>query len=197
MDAKGEPDFNRSLGSEVRKRLEQLDFIVSRVKQLEVEATAAFSRFRAEFEEHARIADEYDGHPNPPALPPLTRITAEEFAIRHKATFEMELLTETFYYLAGRVRTIAKHSENPLPGLSSFECAGVRNTRNKLLEHPEGKDSKVHMLSFAWGAPRGPVVKAIRWADQAEIFPDKGLYENAEEFRTSFERLLRNSLGSV
>ena len=197
QDAVSDPGFNRNLGCEVRKRLQQLDFIIDKVRRLESDAAEPLARFKKECEEHARIAHEYEGRSDAPELPPLTKITKEEFAAHSSAQFEMELLTESFYYLACRIRTIIKSKERPLPALNSFECTGVRDTRHKLLEHPEGKDSRVHMLSFGWGKPRGPVIKAIRWSDQEEIFPDKGLYENAEEFRSNLNAVLQNALGGA
>jgi hypothetical protein len=188
------PGFNRNLGSEVRKRLEQLDFIIGKVRHLEVDAAAPMARYHAEFEECARLTREYEGRANPPPLPPLAPPTKAEFKAHFDAQFEMELLTEAFYYFAGRIRTILRNGQTPLPGLQSFECPGVRNTRNKLMEHPEGRDSGVHMLSFGWGAPCGPVIKAIRLSEQVDVFPGKGLYQNAEEFRAKLEQTLQASL---
>ena len=63
---------------------------------------------------------------------------------------ELELQTECFYWIAGRARTIIKL----MPGLETFEAVGVRNVRNKLIEHPEKGDSGVTIGSFAWGAQR-------------------------------------------
>ena len=106
----------------------------------------------------------------------------------------MKLLAEAFYYFAGRVRTILRNTQAPLPGLACFECDGVRNTRNKLLEHAEGKDSQVSIQSFGWGGSRGPVIKALRYGGQENVFPDRGLYENAEEFRVNLERCIRAAI---
>jgi hypothetical protein len=195
LDASKAPGFNLNLGCEVRKRLEQLEFIIGKVRRLEVEAAEPLARFKAEFQEHALIVHKHDGQANAPVLPPLTQITPEEFSAYHRAQFEMELLTEAFYYFAGRIRTIIKSPEKPLPGLGAFECVGVRNTRNKLLEHAEGRDSRVHMIGFGWGAACGPVIKAIRQSEQVDVFPDKGLYLNAEEFRANLVRVLQTSLG--
>ena len=55
-------------------------------------------------------------------------------------SFEMETLVEAFYYFAFRLRQVIQQ----LPDLNNFECKGVRNVRNKLLEHPEGADSGVN-----------------------------------------------------
>ena len=47
LDAQGIPQFNRDLGCEVKDRLEQLDYIVAKVKELENIATAFHRRFEA------------------------------------------------------------------------------------------------------------------------------------------------------
>jgi hypothetical protein len=123
-------------------------------------------------------------------VPPGVYLNGEEVEAHGKASFELKLLTEAFYHFAWRVRTILRNQRAPLPGLTSFECEGVRNVRNKLLEHAEGRDSQVSIQSFGWGAAQGPVLKALRYSGQEEIFPDRGLYRNAEEFRDNLERLL-------
>ncbi len=184
------PGFNSGLGVEVRERLQQLNYIVSRVQELELIATRTHYRCQAVLTAH--IEDlERRGIPYKKASAPRFHITREEFEAERKASFEMKLLTEAFYYLAGRVRTILRNKQNPLPGLNNFECKGVRNVRNKLLEHAESKDSSISSQSFAWGASRGPVLKAVRRIDQKHIFPDNGLYVNAKEFRDNLEVLLR------
>lgn len=191
LDAGAVLGFNRDLGCEVRERLQQLHYIVDRVQDLEEVARQAFSRHRTAFAAHIEELTTrgvpYESVP----VPSSVNITREEFEMHEKATFEMKLLTEAFYYLAGRVRTILRNRQAPLPGLSSFECEGVRDVRNKLLEHAEGGDSQVSIQSFACGADHGPVLKALRYSGQEHIFPDRGLYKNAEEFRDNLENCLR------
>jgi hypothetical protein len=194
LDTQGIPQFNRDLSYEVKDRLKQLDYIVTKVKELENTATATHLRFDAERKAHIedlrRRGIAYEAEP----WFPFTQPTTEELEAEGRAMFEMELLTETFYYFAGRVRTILRNPQAPIPGLKGFECEGVRNTRNKLLEHAEGKDSQVSIRSFGCGGSQGPVLKAVRLVDQTEVFPDKGLYKNAEEFRSNLDRLLEAEL---
>lgn len=194
LDAQGIPEFNSDLGAEVRERLQQLDYIINRVKELEYIATNVSRRFDAEFKAHLEDLDQrgvsYEEEPDFP----FTLMTTEEVEAHNKATFEMTLLTEAFYYFAGRVRSILRHPSTPLPGLSGFECVGVRNTRNKLLEHPDGKDSQVWIRSFGCGGKQGPVIKALRYDHQKDVFPDSGLYKNAEEFCANLERMLGKAL---
>lgn len=102
-------------------------------------------------------------------------------------TTEIRALTEAFYYFAARLRYILR-SEH-LPGLS-IEAVGVRNVRNHLIEHSEKKPSRVTAQSFEYGGPKGPVIKGSRPAATPDVFPDAGLYLNAEELRVELERVL-------
>jgi hypothetical protein len=193
-DAKNVPDFNRDLGCEVRERLLQLEYIVDRVRQLEGIAKQTVVRHEAAHQAHlddikARGID-YESVP----LPDNVRLTKEEMDAHSKAAFELKLLSEAFYYFAGRVRTILKKTE--LPGLQGFECKGVSDVRNKLLEHAGEKQSEVVIQSFGWGAPHGPVLKAARYGGQEDVFPDAGLYRNAEEFIENLDRRLRAAISS-
>jgi hypothetical protein len=90
----------------------------------------------------------------------------------------------------GRMRTIPKHESKPLPGLHSFECLGARNVRNHLLEHAEGRGSRVLMQSFGVGGEQGPTIKVEREEGQEDIFPDAGLWTNALEIARNLEKLL-------
>lgn len=94
----------------------------------------------------------------------------------------IEIHTEAFYWNAGRTRDIIR----ALPGLDGFEATGTRDVRNKLIEHPEKRDSGVVWGGTGWGAPQGPVLKALRYEHQKDLWKDDGLYVNADEF---FDRL--------
>lgn len=107
------------------------------------------------------------------------------------ARIELQILTKSFYYCA-----IARNKKFPLPGLRSFECTGVRDVRNMLLEHPEGSDSQVFIVSFGYGGSCGPVIKPIRRVGQENVFPDAGLFQNATEFRENLDHLLSQALAS-
>lgn len=166
MDASGVPTFNKDLGSEVRERLEQLQFIINKVHDL-----------------RTSLAN----------LPKL-RLTSEQTLQLDNILLEMKVLTESFYYLAFRIRTIVRNGNGYLPGLQNFECVGVRNVRNKLLEHAEGKDAMVAINSFGVGLGQGPILKAVRLTTQVDIFPDKGLFINAIEFAKNLEAHLEDAL---
>ena len=194
FDAANVASFNRDLACEVRARLQQLTFILKRVRELERAAEDAIARGNAAVAAHFRDLDErnLDYETEPP--PDGSGVTRAEASLCHRASFEMRLLTEAFYYFAGRIRTILRNVKAPLPGLTNFECVGVRNTRNKLLEHPEGADSQVFAHSFSWGGKDGPVIKAVRYDGQTRAFPDRGLYENAREFSSALNKTLDAAL---
>lgn len=152
-------------------RLEQLDFLLSRIQQLDLE----------------RI--KYIGRPNP-------EIPSDGKELRSNA-FEVRLHTEAFYHFAGRLRSIIRHKEQPCPLLTSFECAGVRDVRNKLLEHPEGRDSRILTWSWTIGSPEGPILKVHRETHEVAVFPDRGLYVNARELKDGLEAALQRALGEL
>jgi len=194
MHAGAAPGFNADLGAEMRERLEQLGWLVNRIQELEVRADAAASRPMAAFVEHVeRVKREGLDYTTTPA-PEAVKYTAGEARQKADADFEIKLLTEAFYYLAGRVHTLVKNKAEPLPGLKAFDPAGVRNVRNHLIEHPEGRDSRVFIVSWGRGGVEGPVLKSIRYANDTSTFRDPGLYSNAVEFRDLLEVLLHRAL---
>ncbi|MFG1312854.1 hypothetical protein [Xanthobacter autotrophicus] len=93
----------------------------------------------------------------------------------------LHLLTEQFYWVTFRARSALRH----LPDLGKFDAQGVRNMRNKLIEHPEGRDSLIFNAGFGFGGPRGPILAASRTDQQSNRWPDAGLFPNAEEFATN------------
>jgi hypothetical protein len=107
------------------------------------------------------------------------------------------MFTESFYYLAGRMRTILTHESKPLPGLQSFKSVGSRDVRNHLLEHAEGRSSRVLMQSFGLGGEQGPTIKVEREEGQEDIFPDAGLWANTSEIAQDLERRLDRVLNAT
>lgn len=93
---------------------------------------------------------------------------------QHKNVDDMQIFTDCAYLLAWR----ASGAIDKLPGLNGFKPVGVRDVRNKLIEHVDGKDIGILMNSFGWGGPQGPVVRAIRTEDKKDLFPDAGLFVN-------------------
>ncbi|MET4843680.1 hypothetical protein [Bradyrhizobium japonicum] len=90
----------------------------------------------------------------------------------------VELLTEAFYWIGHRASSAIKH----LPGLKSFEAVGVRDVRNRMLEHVD-RPSGIKWDGFGLGGPNGPTLATIPHGK------DKGLFVNAEEFFAEVQRV--------
>lgn len=188
-------DFNKDAASEAGSRLEQLDRVLSKVASFEVSDNEFIEYFNYVL---SRIDKEAPDPTNSGTwngeLKALYKSmqqragSVERREIRHEIIF----LTEAFYYFAFRTREVLRL----LPGLAKFECVGVRDVRNHLIEHPE-KQSKVFIVSFGWGGKNGPTVKALRYNYQEDIFVDKGLYINAQEFKENLEVRLQANLGQI
>ena len=165
-----EPSYNGQLVSEVEYRLEQLDFLLAKIRELD----------------QARI--DFINQPDP---------ESRNMKFLRSNAFEIRLLTESFYHFAGRLRSIIRHKERPCPYLTGFECNGIRDVRNHLLEHPEGINSRVFEWSWTIGGVEGPVLKAWREPSQAGTFPDCGLYPNAQELKANLEVVLGRALKAM
>ncbi|HET6407276.1 MAG TPA: hypothetical protein VFG14_05300 [Chthoniobacteraceae bacterium] len=183
--------FRGDAANEVRERLLHLTYLVERVRQLERQARELMTRGTEEIqlyiEETKKAGIEFD----PANLPAAAKRSPEEIKNLDAWTTEAQIFTEAFYYFSGRIRSLLRHKSEPIPRLHSFECEGVRNVRNHLIEHPEGGNSLVLIRSFGWVGDNGPVVKAVRYSHQEKTFPDAGLYRNAEVFKANLERLLQ------
>jgi hypothetical protein len=165
---------HNELGVEARKRIGQMIWLLSEIGRLlsvAEEAQAQERELLVLLRSQQITQDEWHERMRSPGLAQASATLAGVFE-------PLETLTESFYWIAARARAVIRE----LPHLSNFEAEGVRNTRNKLLEHPKKKDSGVFITSFAWGADHGPVIKGLRYESQTEIWPDKGLFINATEF---------------
>lgn len=159
-------EFNE-LGIEARRRILQMHFLVEKIAALSNENTKKMEEFNERM---------FRNFPNPPDVPEEEQREYLSFSIR--TNDEIVLLTESYYWIAGRNRSVIRL----LPGLSSFEAAGVRNVRNHLIEHPEKGASGVTHFSFASGGPNGPIVKGCRSDREPDKWQDAGLFTNNREF---------------
>ena len=167
-------DADRSnLIAEAHKRLEQLEWLVLRISTLQ---TRDGRNDRWTFK---------------PGISDAIARTEHERRGRQRRRlgFEIELLSESFYYLAWRLRQIVVR----LPGFKSLGATGIRDVRNHLLEHPE-KFSKALNPNFMYGLdlPNGPVLKPFG-ARQGAIH-DRGLYANASELIDEMLNRLRRAV---
>jgi hypothetical protein len=102
---------------------------------------------------------------------------------------KLERRSYEFYQLAHRIT----HITEKLPSLKSFKCSQIRIIRNKLIEHPEGKDSGVTYDSFAYDMIEGPKIKGLRKDDQLRHM-DPGFKKNSEEFISKLEKSLQSAI---
>ena len=103
--------------------------------------------------------------------------------------FKTKYHTEALYMHACRVRDAVRHKSGPIPGMSSFEAAGVRDVRNHLLFHPEGNGSQIFSQSFLWTHDSGPVIKPRRSASEGGRHEDRGLVHNMTEYFVNFTQV--------
>ena len=102
--------------------------------------------------------------------------------------FKIKFYTEALYMHAFRIRDALRHRSEPLPGLSSFEAPSVRDVRNHLLTHPEGRASQIVSQSFQWGPETGSIIKPRRSSAEVGRHTDMGLVHNMSEFFGNFTR---------
>ena len=96
-------------------------------------------------------------------------VTAEVSHTHKSSSFELELLSEPFYYLAGRPRSKIKPKPETLPELEILEVAGSRSVRNKFIENAKLKDSEVLIQSFGFDCVCGTVIKLERYFAQQNV----------------------------
>ncbi len=109
--------------------------------------------------------------------------------VSRKKERKLERLSFEFYRTADRI----SHITEKLPALKSFQCKTFRIIRNKLIEHPEGKDSEITYDSFAYSKSEGPYIKGSRIGKHTQ-FMDKGFKSNSLEFITNLTISIKKAL---
>lgn len=106
--------------------------------------------------------------------------------------FVMRLLTESFYYFAFRLRNLLRHKENRFIHLSQFESPGVRDVRNKLIEHAE-KELQIFNQTWSWTKEVGMQLKSSRKDWEDKNFYDAGFKINSREFIDNLSSKIENA----
>lgn len=158
--------FNAGLVEEAGARLKQLDIVLSKIQVIDQERVRYVTR---------------------------ENTAATDGKFLRSNVFEVRMFTEAFYYFAWRLRRILRHKDT-CPFLSSFECPGVRNVRNLLIEHPEGENSRAFTWSWTVGGPDGPALKVDREPDEQSAPPDLCLNVNVQELRDNLDAQLEAAL---
>jgi hypothetical protein len=166
------------LAAEVRERLEQLAFIADQLGDINSQFRVAVmvTKINEKGEaEYYNAAPERDEH----------------------LRFVMRLLTEAFYYFAFRTRQILRNDIHRFSGLRTFDCPGVRDVRNHLIEHPEGAHSRIFNRTFAWAMESGMRLKAGRHEWENSAFHDAGFNANAAEFADQLSCCLQDAISRL
>lgn len=174
------------LGIEAVERLGQMQFLLSRVTAIQHHVLAgnplSVSFLLLPIESPSTSTDSTD-----------TGIAISE------AFFHVRLYTESFYYLAFRFRQILTTPTQPaggypLPLLHTFEAVGIRNVRNHLLEHPEGRISQKFSQDHSLGGTNGPQLKLDSTLSE---HTDSGLFVNAAEFKQRLHTALDQAIAAL
>jgi hypothetical protein len=102
----------------------------------------------------------------------------------------LRLDAELFYYLAHRLCVCL----SLLPEMKDFECKKIAIIRNQLIEHPEKSKSGVLLPSFGYDFKVGPVIKAMRDSDKAELHIDAGFIPNCNTFIVDIASALESAI---
>lgn len=166
------------LAAEVRERLAQLAFITGQLEQINsqfgIMAMTTRTNDRGETEHYSATAERDE-----------------------QLRFVMRLLTETFYYFAFRARQILRNDVHRFSGLRGFDCPGVRDVRNHLIEHPEGSHSRIFNRTFSWAMESGMQLKSARQDWEGSAFIDAGFNANAEEFANRLSASIRAAIDTL
>ena len=199
---KGDPRYD--LAAEVLKRLGWLNLVLTHLER-------ALRTIQRVPDEDRRVFTWMKD--NPPKLEsgemtgdesaarwPRSIMTQKELAAWQTAWDEIELFTETFYFVAWRMMVVLnQRGPYMLPGVR-VKARGVRDVRNHLLEHPEN-----HGQNFAQRfviTSEGPVLKnmaVIARHSTGRVEPDRdsvdrGLYANARELHDELAAALGAAL---
>ena len=201
-------DPRHDLSAEVRDRLAQLDIVLEYLKT----ALAVFAGDPTEtrrqlkwmMEAKSRLdagqitEEEYLAGVSCPKSP-------EELGAFVRAGAEIRLFTETFYFVAWRLREVLRRGGTlAFPGFSNFDALGVRSVRNQLMEHPERSDSR-NFRQHLVVTDAGPVLKsstmviraATGRAEPDSDSVDRGLFVTAQEFHDELLQRVRKELASA
>jgi hypothetical protein len=175
---------------EAEERLEQLDFLIQQITQLEKTASDYLRRSMETHDQNvARNLQDKSRFFSSPEM-----AESRHFSDLHKdLVFQIKLFAEAFYYFAARRRTVLRH----FPHLKSLDAPGVRNVRNHLIEHPDKSSSGVTQQNWGFGGQGGPTLKNARRPGQEHVPIDRGLFINAAELRDNIESKLRAALKSL
>src|SRR5262245_28478659 len=102
LDKENAPGFNRDLAIEARKRLQQLDYLYSRAREIDTKQQTIRDQVGDRLRDYMRAMR--DQGKEAEEFPERIKVKSEEFDGMRAGDFEMELFTEAFYLFAFRLR---------------------------------------------------------------------------------------------
>jgi hypothetical protein len=177
-------DDRRGLLGEAIERLRQVEYCLA-------QALAAVEYHHSIW--RSQIDDRNTEHAD--ALSQRSVLADRSRALRH-SSFVAKLHTEAFYYFASRFQKILR--QRGWPHLQFREIPGIRKVRNDLIEHPEGKNSRVFSGGTEMAAGQFNVwLKVPNSMEQRREPLDPGLVDNATALRDELDRILRPALAEI
>jgi hypothetical protein len=108
---------------------------------------------------------------------PVSGSIKEGKSLDLESIWELEIITESFYYFVGRIVELFKRN----PNFVNVPPSDAEKIRHQLLQHPETqKERQKSSPSFECGSVDGPRIKS--YSGPAGSLNDNGLFENAREF---------------
>lgn len=167
------------------EKLHQLDILYRKIWEFQEIASErddwlqeVHRKFNSFFNERGIVQDEHSGFPVAHSIQSTKKF--------YEMMFETKIYVESFYYIAFRLRNIIRYSS----GLGKkFECPGIRDVRNQLIEHPK-KDEVSTVRGFAVGNKQTGIVLEIGRSAGENHYQDRGFFYNIEEFKLNLENLL-------
>lgn len=170
-NSSGMTTMQNELYLEGHKRLEQIEFLLMKVKRLDTKL-----RKQIQIDLPEMIGKDI--------------LNNQFFKKQNTYSSEIEIYTESIYYFSFRLLKVIQL----LPNLKRVKANGINDVRNNLIEHPESKGSLITSFSFGHIGPNGPQVKPARGQNQIGEHLDSGLYINIAEFINNLDSSLSQSL---
>jgi len=200
-----EDDPRSHLVAEVANRLNQLDLILDLLARALDSVAIDPDTSKAQWEYIMLFgsklgAGELTSEEYLAGLPPLPD---RDFNGYVRGWEEVRLFTEMFYLVAWRLVEILNASgERAFPQLGRIDARGVRDVRNRLIQHPEADRSNPNCAQTLVVTDDGPVLKSSgflipggsrRVVAETESL-DRGLYVNSEDLRKRLEEAISQAL---
>jgi hypothetical protein len=171
-----------------------LDEAIQRLRQAEYCLVHAFDAVESHHAAWRAVIDNGNADRADDAL--TQQSAADRSRALRDSSFVAQLHTEAFYYFAARFQKIL--GRGGWPHVRFREISGIRKVRNDLIEHPEGKKSRVFSGGTEMATGQVDVwLKVPNTLEQRREPLDPGLQHNATALRDELDRILRPALAEI